>query len=116
MSETQDDELEMVDTTSPDEWGAGGHPEAGGPWLSAPGVRHEAAVWFAHADAAAEALEFAGNGGEEATIEIIEEEFDPSLDPSGAPSVTDSSTEGTENRELDQPLEENSDEREPLDD
>jgi hypothetical protein len=75
----------------------------------------EAEVWFAHADAAAEALEFAGNGGEEATIEIIEEEFDPSLYPSGEPSVSDSSREGTENRELDRPLEENTDERE-LDD
>jgi hypothetical protein len=50
----------------------------------------EAEVWYSHADAAADALEFAGSGGEDATMEIIEEEFDPSLYPAGdAPTERD---------------------------
>ena len=43
----------------------------------------EAEEWFDHADAAAEALDFAANGGEDATMEIIEEDFDYSLYPMG---------------------------------
>ena len=40
------------------------------------GRDEEAEKWFDHADAAAEALEFADNGGEDATMEIIEEEWE----------------------------------------
>ena len=46
----------------------------------------EAETWYSHADAAADALEFADNGGEEATMEIIEEEFDSEVE---APVRTD---------------------------
>jgi hypothetical protein len=52
----------------------------------------DAELWYSHADAAADALEFAGTGGEDATMEIIEEEFDPSLYPAGdAPSAAQAS-------------------------
>ena len=44
------------------------------------GRDEEAETWYSHADAAADALEFADNGGEEATMEIIEEEFDSEVD------------------------------------
>jgi hypothetical protein len=80
------------------------------------GRDEEAEVWFAHADAAADALEFAGSGGEDATMEIIEEEFDPSLYPAGGPTGAAASNEGADERELDRPLEEDTDKREPLDD
>jgi hypothetical protein len=40
------------------------------------GREEEAEQWYAHADAAADALEFADAGGEDATIEIIEEPWD----------------------------------------
>ncbi|GAB2464049.1 hypothetical protein HD599_000702 [Conyzicola lurida] len=39
------------------------------------GRDEEAEQWYAYADAAADALEFADNGGEEATMEIIEEDW-----------------------------------------
>jgi hypothetical protein len=66
----------------------------------------EAETWYNHADAAADALEFAGNGGEDATIEIIEEEFDPSLYPAGdAPAGADvESTEEESASDLEEPV------------
>jgi hypothetical protein len=45
----------------------------------------EAETWYSHADTAADALEFADNGGEEATMEIIEEEFDSEVDAADSP-------------------------------
>ncbi|MET4580511.1 hypothetical protein ABIE21_000001 [Conyzicola nivalis] len=42
----------------------------------------EAETWYSHADAAADALEFADNGGEDATMEIIEEEYESEVDES----------------------------------
>jgi len=57
----------------------------------------EAEEWFDHADAAAEALDFAANGGEDATMEIIEEDFDYSLYPMGdAPEGDAPDNEGTD--------------------
>jgi len=69
----------------------------------------EAEEWFDHADAAAEALEFAANGGEDATMEIIEEDFDYSLYPMGdAPdSESDAQPESNEtsSSDVDAPVE-----------
>jgi len=68
----------------------------------------EAEEWFDHADAAAEALEFAANGGEDATMEIIEEDFDYSLYPMGdAPdSESDAQPENeTSSSDVDAPVE-----------
>ena len=67
------------------------------------GRDQDAETWYAHADAAADALEFAETGGEDATMEIIEEEFD------------ESPTEGTDDGEADEPVEEQSHGK-PLDD
>jgi hypothetical protein len=69
----------------------------------------EAEEWFDHADAAAEALEFAANGGEDATMEIIEEDFDYSLYPMGdEPAETpeqQQSTDETSSSDVDAPVE-----------
>jgi hypothetical protein len=61
----------------------------------------EAEEWYEHADAAAEALEFAANGGEDATIEIVEEDFDYSLYPMG----DEPASEGTDSPDVDTPVE-----------
>ena len=50
----------------------------------------EAEVWFGHADAAAEALEFADNGGEDATMEIIEEDMEIDQSDVETPTEDDS--------------------------
>ena len=50
----------------------------------------DAAQWFDYADAAAEALEFADNGGEDATMEIIEEELE--IDQSDVETPTEDDT------------------------
>ena len=55
------------------------------------GRDEEAEKWFDHADAAAEALEFADNGGEEATMEIIEEELE--IDQSDVETSTEGDTQ-----------------------
>jgi len=50
----------------------------------------EAEKWFDYADAAAEAIEFADNGGEDATMEIIEEELE--IDQSDVETPTEDDT------------------------
>ena len=64
----------------------------------------EAEEWFEHADAAAEALEFAANGGEDATMEIIEEDFDYSLYPMGDEPASENQNE-TSSSDVDAPVE-----------
>lgn len=54
------------------------------------GRDEEAELWFDHADAAAEALEFADNGGEDATMEIIEEELEIDQSDVETPTEDDS--------------------------
>jgi hypothetical protein len=54
------------------------------------GRDEEAETWFDHADAAAEALEFADNGGEDATMEIIEEELEIDQSDVETPTEDDS--------------------------
>jgi len=54
------------------------------------GRNDEAEVWYDHADAAAEALEFADNGGEDATMEIIEEELEIDQSDVETPTEDDS--------------------------
>jgi hypothetical protein len=72
------------------------------------GREDEAELWYSHADAAADALEFAGSGGEDATMEIIEEEFDPSLYPAGdAPTdPNDDDDPGADDSGVDEPVRE----------
>ncbi|WP_411700906.1 hypothetical protein [Conyzicola sp.] len=53
------------------------------------GRDEEAEVWFGHADAAADALEFAESGGEDATMEIIEEELEYTEGDVEAPNEDD---------------------------
>jgi len=62
------------------------------------GRDEEAETWYSHADAAADALEFADNGGEDATMEIIEEEYESEVDES-VPAPAEEPDEGSRPRD-----------------